>query len=58
MAKVLEVKIKKVMAMYFIGFSSAFLLPKKFFFNIMSMYHEKINDSIQIIEEEHHYKIN
>jgi hypothetical protein len=55
--KTLEVNVRKIMLMYGVGFMTAFLLPRKFFFAIMNYQHERVCDSIVVTERERYVKI-
>jgi hypothetical protein len=48
---------KKVFLMYSVGFVSAFVLPKRYFFDIMRREHEMINDNIVVRERERYIRI-
>jgi hypothetical protein len=58
MNKRLEINVKKIMLMYFVGFTSAMLLPNKYYVNLVNIYHNKILESIEIEDRENFIKIN
>jgi hypothetical protein len=57
MKKKLEINLKKIMIMYMIGFTSAFLVPQGFYFKIMNFYHKQINDNIEILDKDEFYHL-
>jgi hypothetical protein len=50
--------IKKILLMYFTGFSIAYALPNKYFFAIMNFYHKQLNDKLLVIDKDDYYSIN
>lgn len=58
MNKRLEINVKKIMFMYFVGFSAAIFLPNRYYVNLMNNYHNKILESLEIEDREHFLKIN
>jgi hypothetical protein len=55
--KTMEVSMKKIILAYSVGFLSAYLLPNKYFFNIMNFQHEIINESIVVRDREKYIRI-
>lgn len=51
------INFKKLFLMYTTGFLIAYTLPEKQFFTLMNSYHISVNQKLEIIDKEEHYKI-
>ena len=52
----MEVNKKKKIFMYFTGFMLAMIIPKNYFIQIMSVFYNKMNEKITILEDDKNYK--
>jgi hypothetical protein len=53
----LIVNFQKILIVYGVGFITAFALPEKYFFGLMNIFNQKINEELVIIEKENYYKL-
>ena len=53
----LIVNFQKILIVYGVGFISAFALPEKYFFGLMNIFNQKINEELVVIEKENYYKL-
>jgi uncharacterized protein (DUF2164 family) len=57
MKKGVQINLKKIMAMYFLGFISAQVLPTYYYKGIMTWYHNRIMDNLEVEERSDFYKL-
>jgi hypothetical protein len=57
MKKRLQINLKKVMTMYFLGFMGAQFLPSSYYISIMNLYHKRIMDNLEVEERNDFYKL-
>ncbi len=56
--KELVINIRKVMAMYLLGFSFANFIPEKYFFLAVNKSYKKLAENVEVIERKDYYSIN